>query len=86
MHNTESVIPEVAPGRRWWLPIFRALAHLLGLGRARDQRPVDGSGVIVSNDDEFGDPSRVHALLASIESKPDPRRASCLLLPRSCRK
>jgi hypothetical protein len=70
MHNTESVIPEVAPGRRWWLPIFRALGHLLGSGRARYQRPVDGHGVIVSNDDEFLDPRRVHALLASIESKP----------------
>ncbi|MCP3382826.1 hypothetical protein NLM31_20890 [Bradyrhizobium sp. CCGUVB4N] len=81
MHNTESVIPEVAPGRRWWLPIFRALAHLLGLGRARDQRPVDGSGVIVSNDDEFGDPSRVHALLASIESKPESTPRELLAAP-----
>jgi hypothetical protein len=81
MHTMESVIPEVAPGRRWWLSIFRALGHLLGGGRAGYQRPVDGGGGAVSIDDEFRDPRRVYALLASIESKPRELLAAPVVLP-----
>lgn len=73
MYITESVVPELAPGRRWWLSILRALGHFLGAGRARYQRPVDGAGDVVSMDDEFRDPKRVYALLASIESEPRER-------------
>ena len=81
MHTTESVIPEVAPGRRWWLSIFRALGHFLGAGRVRNQCPVDGGGGLVSTEDEFRDPGRVYALLASIESKPRRLLAAPVVLP-----